>query len=885
MEEPQRPVIALSQRALFETSAVGIAITDGSRTILECNKTLAAMLGYDDPEELVGLSGVELTYPADTPEHAALIADSTERGEDLHIEKQYRRKDGTGLWVRLRRAPIAGTALYFSFFEDISDRKATEDALAEQATLLDRSQVVGGVGSWIWYPDENRSLWSEQAARIYGFTPQEAASGRPELYFGVVHPDDYNRVVRIPWTTLGVAAPTELEYRIVRRSDGEVRWLREHAQLELAPDGEPFRVVGAVADITDRKLVELDALRKTTMLERAHEVAGLGAYIVDIGRETIYVSAELARLLRAGNQAFEIPLAEYRRRFYLPERREAAAAEYERAYAAHTESIQREGRLIRGDGELIWVRSLEGRTEVTGESFMLGVTQDITEQKHVELELRETAAGLERAQQLGRVGTWAWYLPEGRTVYSAEALRMMGYPPDADGPDLLTSIIHPDDAKTMRERSEHAFHTGAAYSDEFRIVRDGEVRWLHAQGDVEYDATGTIPSRMVGVLMDITDQRRADAERRELEERLRQSQKLDALGQLAGGIAHDFNNLLTVITGASTLALMDATDDELRSNLGEIMHASTRASELTQKLLVFARRRPVERTALDLNDVVVDSRRLLERLIEPTIEIVEILSDEPLPVVADFGQLEQVLLNLALNARDAMPSGGRLTVRTAHDTDPAFGLISVEDTGTGIPRAVLDHIFEPFFTTKEAGKGTGLGLATAFGIVDAAGGEIRVASDDGAGTTFTVRLPLATDDVEAAAEPAPGAAPRIGYRQLRALLVDDDDHVRATLARLLEAAGCTSVVAVGSGSDALEWIKQDSAFDVLVTDLMMPQMNGIDLSQELHRHIPTLPTLFISGSSENAKLAASQPNGTFLAKPFSVTEVRGALERLLPSAR
>jgi two-component system, cell cycle sensor histidine kinase and response regulator CckA len=864
MGEDVRSVISLSQRTLFETSAVGIAITDGSGTVLECNGKLASMLGYDGPEELVGAPG------ADTG--------------TSELEAQYPRKDGTPVWLKVRVAPIAGTALFFCFFEDVTDRRTAEEALAEHAVLLERAQAVGGVGSWIWYPEEGRNVWSEQAARIFGFSPEEVASQDPELFFSVIHPDDSDRISAIAWHTFDSTSPTEVEYRIVRRSDGEVRWVREQGVVEHDAWGRPYRMVGAVADITEHKLAELDAARKTTLLESAHAVAGLGAYVVDLGRQTILVSAELARLLRVGDEAFELPLAEYRRRFYLPDRVNTAAAESDDRYARGDQNLRLEGQLVRGDGEVIWVRSLEGRTEFMGESLMLGVTQDVTDQKHVELELIETAAGLERAQQLGRVGTWAWYPGDRRTIYSTEALRMMGYPLDAEGPGLLTNVLHPDDAREMSRRSEEAFAAGVPYSDEFRIVRDGEVRWLHVQGDVEAGSDGA-PWRMVGVLMDITDKRSVDEERGELLERLRQSQKLDALGQLAGGVAHDFNNLLTVISGSATLALMEAHEDSLRANLGEIVHAATRASELTQKLLVFARRQPLEKKSLDLNDVVADSRRLLERLIGPSIEIEERLSDAPLPVVADMGQLEQVLLNLALNARDAMPRGGRLTIRTDTDEGHRHGVISVEDTGSGIPPAALERIFEPFFTTKEAGKGTGLGLATVYGIVDAAGGEISVESDEGAGTVFTVKLPLTGARDPGDPEPLELEAAGLRSRGLRALLVDDDDHVRTTLTRLLRAAGCSSVVAVRSGNEALDVIADDEAFDVVVTDLMMPQMNGVDLSRELREHVPGMPVLYISGSSENATLAASQPNSLFLAKPFTVSEIAGSLGRLVPPHR
>jgi PAS domain S-box-containing protein len=762
----------------------------------------------------------------------------------------------------------------------IFDPTETEKALADHAALLERAQDAGGVGSWLWRPGEGRTSWSEQAVQIYGFTPDEVATGAPDLFLSVVHPDDVQQVLEAVEASLASTEPTEVEYRIVRRDDRSIRWVRDQATVDRDAAGTPTRMVGAVADITEQKLAELDALRKTALLARAHQLAGIGTYVIDLERKTILVSAELARLLRAGDREFEVPLDDYRSRFYIPARLEAATERFEKQYAAGDETVVAEGMLVRADGELIWVRSVENRSEGLGDRFMLGVTQDVTLQKQTEVELRETAAGLERAQQLGRVGTWTWYPVEDESEWSQGALEMLGHPPGTTGRDLLMAVLHPDDAKDQERRAREAFRTATRYADEFRIVRNGETRWLHAQGAIEFDETGT-PLRMVGVLMDITDRRLADQERHELEERLRQSQKLDALGQLAGGVAHDFNNLLTVISGGAALALMDEQlSDETRGNVDEVVHAARRASELTQKLLVFARRQPAEMRALDLNDVVTDSRKLLERLIGSSIQVAESLSPDDLPVVADLGQLEQVLLNLALNARDAMPDGGRLTISTVREG--RYGVICVQDTGSGIAPESLERIFEPFFTTKEAGKGTGLGLATAYGIVDAAGGEITVETDLGAGSTFSVRLPL---DLSAPSglRGTHAETAVLVERPLHALLVDDDDHVRGTLTRLLRAAGCSNVVSVGSGVEALALIDSGSELDVLVTDLMMPHMSGIELARDARARLPELPVLFISGSSENASLAAAQPNGLFLAKPVGVEQVAAALTRLVPA--
>jgi PAS domain S-box-containing protein len=395
--------------------------------------------------------------------------------------------------------------------------------------------------------------------------------------------------------------------------------------------------------------------------------------------------------------------------------------------------------------------------------------------------------------------------------------------------------------------------------------QDGRRLVLEVRATPEF-----MPDRHLFVLRDIT-------ERRVLEEQLRQAQKMEAVGQLAGGIAHDFNNLLTVIAGYGEIARRRIGAGPGLNELGEIQRAAERATDLTRQLLAFARRQVLETVLLDLNEVVGGLVPMLGRLIGEDIEIAMLAGPDLAPVLADRAQLEQVVINLAINARDAMPDGGTLAIETG--TTGEHVRLSVSDTGTGIEPDVLERIFEPFYTTKDVGFGTGLGLATVHGIVTQSGGRVEVASDPGLGSTFTVLLPAAPHErTDAPVEHR--EQPRLGGTETL-LLCEDEDAVRALIELVLGGAGYT-VLAAATPHDALELAERHAdEIAALVTDIVMPGMSGLELAERLS----PLRSLFISGySSEAADRQGGLPPGSaFLEKPFDhgalLAEVRELLDQ------
>ncbi|HEX6852162.1 MAG TPA: ATP-binding protein [Candidatus Polarisedimenticolaceae bacterium] len=371
---------------------------------------------------------------------------------------------------------------------------------------------------------------------------------------------------------------------------------------------------------------------------------------------------------------------------------------------------------------------------------------------------------------------------------------------------------------------------------------------------------------------EIASRLRSEAAARDVQERFRQAQKMEAIGQLAGGVAHDFNNLLVVIQGrVEMLRRHRDLPPALRDSCDEITRAAERASGLTRQLLLFSRRQVMQLRDVDLNAVVADTTKLLRRILGEDIELHVRCAEEKLPIHADPGMIEQVLLNLAVNARDAMPGGGSLVVATspAERDGRAFVRLDVTDDGAGIPPEIVPRIFEPFFTTKEVGKGTGLGLATVFGIVEEHGGRIDVDSAVGRGTTFRVSIPR-HEHAEATAPPAPPSAPRGGSETL--LLVEDEPSVRAMIVDVLSPLGYR-VLQASNGVEALDLAQaHEGAIDLVVTDLVMPGgVTGLELGRRLAASRPTTRIVYTSGySAEVGEGLAELVEGVnFLTKPYS----------------
>ena len=443
------------------------------------------------------------------------------------------------------------------------------------------------------------------------------------------------------------------------------------------------------------------------------------------------------------------------------------------------------------------------------------------------------------------------------------------------------------------EKDREVLRTGVTDIAEEPIQTKTGERWLHTRKIPLRDEQG-VPRHLLGVSIDITDKKHAKdqlrasheaLERRvqQTEEQLRHAQKMEAIGRLAGGVAHDFNNLLSVIQSAASMAL-GALDDleEVRADLSEIQLAAERAARLTRQLLAFGRRQLLEPRVVDLNEVLAGSREMLARMIGEDIELRYAMAPNVGKVKVDVGQLEQVVMNLVLNARDAMPRGGRLTIETANvvfdedyaDTHTevlagAHVMLAVSDTGVGMDRATRERVFEPFFTTKELGKGTGLGLSTVFGIVKQSGGSIFVYSELGHGATFKLYFPHAVERRSRSDPRMLAVNPQARGETI--LVAEDDDQVRAVVRRVLARAGY-QVLEARSGGEALALAERHlHSIDLLLTDVVMPEMGGPELASALSSRRPGLRLLFMSGYTDDSMLRHGVFEGevAYLQKPLT----------------
>ena len=517
-----------------------------------------------------------------------------------------------------------------------------------------------------------------------------------------------------------------------------------------------------------------------------------------------------------------------------------------------------------------------------GRPARLLLAADATERARSEAALRESEERLRLVLRASNDAVYDWSVPSGRVYFSGANIFGYGRGDQEYDIDWWVQRVHPDDRDRVEATLQAAIANGAeSWTEEYQFQRnDGTYAAVLDRGLIVRGLDGK-PVRMIGCMADIT-------ERRRLEDQLRQSQKMEAVGRLAGGVAHDFNNVLTVVKSFSEFLLEDLDKlDPRRSDVEEIAKAADRAAALTRKLLAFSRKQVMRPEPLDLNAIVVGMEKMLQRLIGDDVRIATELDSQLLAIEADPSSIEQVILNLAVNARDAMHDGGTLTIRTSNETldriDAAWGiqpgryaLLTVSDTGHGMDVATQGRVFEPFFTTKEHGQGTGLGLAMVYGIVKQSGGHVWVESAPGQGTTFCIYLPQSTEQrvSESAPTPRDVAVQRRASATLGAetiLVVDDEEAVRSSTRRALERAGYT-VIAASDGADAVRlFTEQDGGIEMVITDVVMPGLGGRELVGRLKIMSPRLPVLFVSGYTEEGvrQQGVLEPGAAYLEKPFT----------------
>ena len=818
-------------------------------------------------------------------------------------------------------------------------RKAAEAALRENEERFKAAQRETGIGSWRLVPDQPMIAWSDQMYELYQLAPDlpvtvDAALSR-------IHPDDRQRAAELLAAAIsGAVSEVELEHRIVW-PDGQVRTIASRGAIHRA-GGRVLDVVGTSQDVTEQRRAEkrivklnrvyavLSGINETLVREKQPEeiLSNACRIAVSAGRfqmAWIGMAGENAERLeiRAHAGADEGTLAVIRQ--LIQEDPPAGCGFTAAAFKTGRHAIcadiatdpetaaWREAALSRGYHSMASF-PLTQQDRVVG-TFNIYASEAYAFDRDEVALLDQLAANIsfalemhlrdlehrrgdaERRQAEERFREVVETIQEVFWITSSSSDEMFYVSPAYEtiwgrsceslyaAPYQWLEAILPED----RERVSHALRTRqnrGSFNEIYRIARpDGTVRWIRDRAFPVRDASGNI-IRIVGTAIDITEQR-------QLEEQFRQAQKMESVGRLAGGIAHDFNNLLTVINGTADLALEALPEgDALRTDLEQILEAGDRAASLIGQLLALSRRQILRPEVINLSTVIGRMRTMLRRLIPENITIRFLLPADLGSVRADPGQIEQVVMNLAVNARDAMPDGGTLTIE-AHNTEldasgDEYGVIqsgpqvmvAVSDTGHGMDERTRQHIFEPFFTTKDLGKGTGLGLSTVYGIVQQSGGTVWVGSQPGRGTTFTIYLPR-VDDVPRGTPLEPAAALAGGTETI--LLVEDETALRALAKRVLTSAGYT-VLDAEDGAAALRVLQQyGGPVHLTVSDVVMPGMSGRELAERLRKLRPEMKVLYTSGYTDDAILRHGVLDDPmyFIGKPYTPSDLRRRVREIL----
>jgi len=910
-------------RRLFEAAQDGILILDaGSGEIVAVNPFLANLLGYP-PQDLVGrklwdVGAFRNVLPSpiafkDWQENACVRYDGlpleTAAGQTIAVE-----------FVRTAYQVDREKVIQCNV-RDISDRKRVEEKVRLQNMALEAAAtaivITDRDGLIEWVNPAFSTLTGYSAGEALGRNPRDLVkSGRQDPAF-------YQRL----WETI-VAGRVWRGELINRRKDGTVYTEEQVITPVRDAAGEIRHFIAVKQDITDRKRADAEtrARAQLLMLRGAVEVAlrsneslvaalqqcadaivehlSAGAariWTLDAAAGVLELQACAGLAKEADGARCRVPVGQSGIGRIVEERTpyvtDAAVGDPrvgDQPWVARHALAAFAAQPLIADGRVVGVLALFSQQPLSAPvvNTLAFLADRIAGgiDRHREADARRIAEERIRfALQVANVGVWELNLSTGAFLCSDEMFTQLGVEREAFGGtwEAFVELVHPDDRAIVLEARQRTDAAGGELSVVHRIVRpDGTVRWLRGMGRIILDGHGH-PARAVGISLDVTDLH-------VLEIQFQQAQKMEAVGRLAGGVAHDFNNLLTSILGYSELLLADlGPGDPHRSDVAEIQKAGVMAASLTRQLLAFSRQEPVARSVLDLNVVVGEMQSMLERLIGEDIEVVLRLSDRPVRVNADRGQMEQVVMNLAVNARDAMPGGGRLTIATDRvDLDDTYAAahvalargtyvaLTVIDSGTGMTPEVQAHLFEPFFTTKAVGKGTGLGLATVHGIVQQNGGSIDVHSEVGLGSSFTVFLPPADADAPVA-EAAPGA-PRRPSAPCTALVVDDAEGLRTLTRRMLEHAGYV-VLTASSAAEALQIAAAHPEIGVLVTDVVMPGASGPELVVELLKRTPDMRVVYMSGYTDEAlsHRRVLEPGIVLLNKPFTAAQLRRALRDVL----
>lgn len=879
-------------RNMADHAPVMMWVTDPSGYCTYLNRGWYEFTGQT-PEEAEGFGWLEATHPDDKAEAERIFREANAARAPFRVEYRLRRVDGSYRWTLDAAAPrFAEDGSYLGYVGsviDIDARRGSEERQRESEATL--RKLTGALPAFVWFakPDGELTYFND---RWYAYTGQAPAQALPNGWAEVLHPDDV-AVTTAQWAQAranGTSYEIEVRYR---RHDGAYRWYVARAEPIRDDEGVITTWVGSSIDIHERKEAET-ALRASEAKFRL---------MADAVPQIVWITDAEGRA-----EFFNRHWSSYTGSAYHPETAAAVAAEHVHpddaaATMAAFEQARRTGttflvehRIRSANGDYRWflVRGEPYRESESGTVVRwFGASVDIHDRKLAEAALRRLNETLEaqvaeRSAERDRL----WNLSQDMFARADYGGMMSAVSPawsqvlGWNKSELLSrgyaSFMHPEDMPGTLAAIERMGETRQPTRFENRIAT-ADGGWKSIEWTVAPEPNGV---NFVAVGRDLSDAKAREAELEAAQEALRQSQKMEAMGSLTGGVAHDFNNLLTPIIGSLDMLVRKGLgNDRERRLIDGALQSAERAKTLVQRLLAFARRQPLQSTAVNVGMLVDEMAGLIGSTVGPNIDVRVALAPDLPPALADANQLEMALLNLAVNARDAMPQGGQLTIAAERESvraeDPAglrrghYVRLSVHDTGTGMDEATLRRAVEPFFSTKGIGKGTGLGLSMVHGLAAQLGGGLTIDSMPGQGTTVTLWLPISAVPVEHQ-EQSPDRTDKSVGRGV-ALLVDDEDLVRMSTADMLNDFGF-EVVEAGSAEEALKLLKSGNVPDLLVTDHLMPGMSGADLARAARVLHPVLPVLVVSGYAEVEGIA---PDLRRLTKPFRNADFAASLTELL----
>ncbi len=876
----QEDVLQAQYKYLFEQANDAILVFEPeSEIILDANDKAYELYEFDRPE-LLGISVTALTKDVEKGKQSSQFQHQRAYKD---FESVHRTKTGRQIHVLINSSIIKlrGQKAALSIIRDITEYKRAREAIRESEERMRLANLATGDLTWDLDMRTGHGVRSHNFWRHFGHDAETQCSSYSE-WQKYIHADDRDGI----WSKFQHALRCGEErwtgeYRFLR-SDGTYAHVLDRAYITYDDHKQPIRATGVISDISDREAAEASIRRLAEIVQQSNDA------IISVtleGRVTGWNKAAERMYGYSSSEvlgqhiSFSVPPKQK----HEPDELLAAVARGKHIEQFCTERVGKDGVVF--DVSLSVSPLRDGNGSLVGASAII---RDITAQKKANEQLTLQSAALEAAANAILIAD-----AEGTIVWVNDAFtHLTGYQRDevvGRKPRILKSGEQPP-----------SFYTDLWSTIKSGRVWQGEVVNKRKDGSTYREEMTITPvvqgengkaSYFIAIKQDITA-------KKTLEQQLHQAQKMEAIGRLAGGVAHDFNNMLGVITGYSELLKSRNDLDELALyQIDEIHAAANRAVSLTRQLLAFSRKQIVQPRIMDLNESVSSLTKMLRRLIGDDIELTIRLSENETRIKADSGQVEQVIMNLAINARDAMPNGGKLIIETEVCTlDESYAFkhkpvkpgtyvrLSLTDTGSGMDKDTMSHLFEPFFTTKELGRGTGLGLSIVYGIVKQAEGYIWVYSEPAHGTCFKIYFPLQAEKVESVT-PAVFRRSKVGTETI--LLVEDDDNFRTLLGGYLSRLGY-KVLQSSNGKEALDRLSEHSTtLDALIADIMMPGMNGRDVAETLLLRFPDLKVLYMSGYTHDGAVQTRvlRAGELFLQKPFGLAELSTKLREALGRPR